>query len=65
MPDGCAKAVEDNPKAVDRRGKPTGTKVPKLKVSKQGFDRVLVKLIQTKPVKRAHTKPAARTKSPK
>jgi len=47
--------VKRNTKTVDRRGKPTKGKTPKLKVSKESFDKVLVKLIQTKPQKRSNS----------
>lgn len=39
-------------KAVDRRGKRRKSGLPKVRVSKQAFDKVLEKLIKTGPIKR-------------
>jgi hypothetical protein len=46
--------VQDRKKSVDRRGKSRKSQLPKVrvKVEKQAFDKVLGKLIQTKPQKR-------------
>jgi len=51
----CAETVDKHTKTVVGSGKLPKKTTPKLKVSKEGFDKVLVKLIQTKPQKRRNS----------